>query len=203
MDYRAPKCPGRGSDLDHLPMADFGCYLYGDGFKGKNTWNLTLACILGFLGIYVLLYGKGLDLSNFEFQFGHYVVLISALSWSIYSGLSAKFKDYGDNFLGVVFFAGCLINMAIWISLYGAIPTLLTSVLIITIYSAFDAFGHYLWNFSMRLGNAKFIDVVSFLIPVLSTLCLVVIGAAPFTIHLVIALALIMAGIGIAKIKRQ
>lgn len=166
--------------------------------RQKFRWYHVAAGLLGLAGIAVLLMGRGLTFGSLRLMPGHFWAVVSALSWGVFSAVSARFRYQSSNFLGVVFFFSALINGCLWWSL-GAQPAPTQSLWIAGTAAIFFTLAYALWDHGMKHGNAQLIGAVSFLTPVLAAVYLVLLGKADLTIYLLVSLVLVVSGIGIAK----
>ncbi|KKB77925.1 hypothetical protein VW35_12305 [Devosia soli] len=169
----------------------------------RFRWFHALAGALGLSGIVALLVGKGLAAGAFHLMPGHGWAAISAVSWAVFSAMAARYPATSSNFLGVVFLASSVINGAVWLFALGAPPAPGVSLAVIAFASIFFALAYAMWDFGMKKGDAQLIGVVSFLTPVLTAVYLVALGKAELTLYLVLALLLVVSGIGIAKYGEQ
>jgi drug/metabolite transporter (DMT)-like permease len=167
--------------------------------RQRFHWYHIAGGLLGLLGIAALLMGRGLDFMGFALMPGHFWAVISALSWSVFSAVAARYQYLSSNFLGVVFALSALTNGAVWYFYLGGPPAPTASLLIAGIAAIFFTAAYALWDFGMKRGNAQLIGAVAFLTPVLAALYLVLLGKAELTISLFVSLVLVIAGIGVAK----
>ena len=167
--------------------------------KKRLHVSQVIGCALGVAGVFVLMSGNGLSFDGFTLMPGHFYALVSALSWSLYSAIAAKYPETGDAILGVNFLVVSLICFGVWLGPQQAAMPPLFSLILVCGASVFVCAAYALWNFAMRRGDTQFVAVFSFLIPALASAWLVVFGFASFSQGLVISLVLIMAGIASAK----
>lgn len=169
----------------------------------KLSWALGLGCACGLAGLLIMFMGRGVDIGAISLQAGHGIAALCAVSWALYSALSARHKQCGTNILGAIFLiSGCL-NLLYWYSVLGAPPAPSHSLLVV-ILSAIPLYGAYmLWDYAMKFGDSQWVGLTSFLTPVLSAICLVTIEAASLTPYLVGALALVVLGIGCARYNHR
>ena len=165
----------------------------------KFRWYHIVAGMLGLAGVAALLMGRGLAFGGFHLMPGHLWAIVSALSWSVFSAVAARYPDQNSDFLGVVFFLSAAISGGIWLLYLGAPPAPMQSLWIVGAAAIFFALAYAMWDFGMKHGNAQLIGVVSFLTPVLSAAYLVLLGKAALTIYLVLSLVMVVTGIGIAR----
>lgn len=164
----------------------------------RLRWYHVAGGAFGLAGIVALLMGRGLGSQGFQLAPGHFWAAVSALSWSIFSAISARYPYQSSNFLGVVFLLTAVVNGCIWY-FKGAPPAPAQSLLIAATAAIFFTSCYAMWDFGMKHGNAQLIGVVSFLTPVLSAVYLVMLGMADLTSYLIISLVLVVTGIGVAK----
>ncbi len=162
-------------------------------------WAHGLGCICGLVGLVVMFIARGVDLNEISLQAGHGFAALCALSWALYSAMSAREKQLGTNILGAIFLiSGCL-NLFFWYGVLQAPPAPAHSLLVV-ILSAIPLYGAYmLWDYAMKYGDCQLVGMSSFLTPVLAALCLLAIGTTSPTPYLIGSLALVMLGIGFAK----
>jgi len=165
---------------------------------GRLGLHHGLAIVLGLSGLVTLLVGRGLDFGSFHLLPGHFWGLVAALTWSLFSAAAARRKDIGPNVVGAIMLLSSVVNLSIWLAMGAELPPL--QGLIICVIASFVIMpGYILWDYGMKLGNTRIIGICSFMIPVLSTIILVLLGQAAFTLYLLPALLLVMAGIAAAR----
>lgn len=165
----------------------------------KLRWYHLLGGILGLMGIFIMLLGRGLSLDHMALKSGHLWAILCSLSWSVFSAISARYDHFSINLLSFIFLVSSLINLVIWFFIFDSPPAPFSSLVLVGVAAIFTSSGYMLWDFGMKRGNAPFIGIVSFLTPVLAALFLVAIGKATLNAHLLLALTLVMLGIGITK----
>lgn len=165
----------------------------------KMLLSQWVGCFLGVCGLVALFYGKGGSIGNVEFVPGHIFAVISALSWSIYSAISARYTHVSSNAICVNFVVMGVLCALIWIYGYGVSFPSFFSLVSIAVYSVFLSGAYILWDYSMKVGDAQFVAVFSFLVPVLSVFFLVLLGFADFSFYIVLSLMLIVSGVFVAK----
>jgi drug/metabolite transporter (DMT)-like permease len=162
-----------------------------------------LAILFGLVGIFILLIGRGLDLGQFTFRAGHGWGIVSAVSWGLYSALSAKHPNVTPYSLGFIFLGIGIVNFLIWALYLGAPLPSLQSFLICGAGAMLSMSGYILWDYGIKNGDARTIAFTSFLIPILSSLLLVLTGQAQFSIYSLLAFIVVIAGIAIARFGKK
>lgn len=165
----------------------------------KLRLSQIAGCCLGFIGLFVLMKGKGLSFDSFEFQSGHVYALICALSWSLFSAISARYPFIKQSYLGVIFFFTMLTNGLIWFFVYGAPVTSFENIMLAGGFGVLVAISYVCWDLGMKKGDTQFVALSGLFIPVLATLFLVLAGKAALTISLALAVVFIFSGIVLAK----
>lgn len=169
----------------------------------KLRWYHMVGGLLGFAGIAFMLMGHGLNLGGVTWLSGHSIAIVCALSWSLFSGLSARYNKMTNNVLSIIFLLSSILNFMIWHYVAGGPMASTQSLWIVTISSLFISSAYMFWDFGMKHGNAPFIGVMSFMTPVLAAFYIVILGKTDLTPHLLITLLLVMSGIGVAKYGKR
>jgi drug/metabolite transporter (DMT)-like permease len=157
---------------------------------------------LGFAGVLVLAFGRGLAAFDSAHLPGYGLALACAFTWSIYSVLSRRMKDVPTEAV-----AGfCLLAALLALIAHAATETWVTPgpsgwLALVALGLGPVGAAFFLWDIGMKRGDIRFLGVASYAAPVISTLALVAIGTAPFGWPLAAACALIVAGAVIATRK--
>lgn len=161
----------------------------------KLRWYHILGASLGLLGAFFLV-SKGGEFS-FETQYiwGYVFALIAALTWSSYSVIS-KTLSHVPTYAVTGF---CIVT-----AILSTICHLIFEVTVIP--NSLELFGalmlglgpvggaFYLWDYGVKNADIKLLGSISYFTPLLSTLLLVLLGYANFTIAIVLACILIILG---------
>lgn len=161
----------------------------------KLRWYHVLGASLGLLGAFFLV-SKGGEFS-FETQYiwGYVFALIAALTWSSYSVIS-KTLSHVPTYAVTGF---CIVT-----AILSTICHLIFEVTVIP--NSLELFGalmlglgpvggaFYLWDYGVKNADIKLLGSISYFTPLLSTLLLVLLGYANFTIAIVLACILIILG---------
>ena len=164
----------------------------------RLRWHHLAGGVLGLGGIAVMLMGRGLSFEGFVLLPGHFLAIVCALSWSLFAALSARQDHLSANPLAVIFAVSAAFNLGLWMARGAATPPI-GSIEIVCGGGLFIMSAYIFWDYGMKHGNAPLIGVVSFLTPVLAAFHLVLLGQARLTEHLLAALILVLAGIGMAR----
>lgn len=157
----------------------------------------------GVAGILTVLVGRGLDLGKFSLSIGDVYGLIAALTWSIFSAVSARNPQVGPNSLGLILLTGGMVNTLIWIFGLGMPIPPLHGYLVCVVASFVIMPGYMFWDYGVKNGDTRFIGFASFLIPVFSSIMLIIAGQAAFNSYILLALLIVMTGLGIARFGGQ
>ena len=158
-----------------------------------------VALMCGFLGILVVLIGRGLDLGNFSLTSGHIFGLMAALTWSAFSATSAKYPSIPSSALGLILLIGGIINLLIWLFIFRAPWPPVHNFMVCIVASLVIMPGYILWDYGMKNGNQRLMGFASFTIPVLSAALLFATGQDNFSWYTILGLAIVMMALAIAK----
>ncbi len=162
-------------------------------FSPPLRWNHGAGALLAFTG--AALIATGGDFSHLTFQPGLLLALAAALIWSSYSVLTRRLRGLSTATVSQF----CLISGALALATHAAIepPAALTTRDIVVLAAlGIGPMGaaFYCWDAALKRGDPRRIGALSYLTPLLSTACLVLVGGKPFTAVAAIAMALIVAG---------
>jgi drug/metabolite transporter (DMT)-like permease len=156
--------------------------------------------LLGLAGVAVLAFSRGAGFSG-DYALGYGLALVAAFIWSSYSVLSRRMASVpteavaGFCLVTAVLAAGAHLIFETWVPPVGA-----------AMWSAIVGLGlgpvglaFFLWDVGMKRGDIRFLGVASYAAPVISTLALVLAGAAQATPVLALACGLIVAGAVLAR----
>lgn len=162
-------------------------------FSPPLHWNHGAGAVLAFAG--AALIATGGDFSHLTLQPGLLLALAAALIWSSYSVLTRRLRGLSSATVSQF----CLISGALALATHAAIepPAAVTArdvaVLVALGVGPMGA-AFYCWDAALKRGDARRIGALSYLDPLLSTACLVLVGGKPLTAITAIAMALIVAG---------
>lgn len=161
-------------------------------------WHLAGA-MAGLLGC-ALLVGGGTGGIELRYAPGYIAALGAALIWSSYSVLSRRVREVPTDAVGafcgataVLAFVAHLIFEQTYLPRGGE----WLAVLVLGFGPVGAAF--YLWDYGVKRGDIRSLGALSYMIPLLSTVLLVVFGRAEPSLHLGIACLLIVGGAVLAS----
>jgi drug/metabolite transporter (DMT)-like permease len=198
--------------LRMAPPADAGliCYLwpllivlFSSLLPGERLHGLTVAgAILGFLGVIVLVTGRGAIDIRAEYAFGYLCAGAAAFVWAGYSVLSRRFGQVPTDAVAGFCLATSLLSFVCHLlfetTLWPSQSTEWLAILALGIGPVGAAF--YAWDIGMKRGDIRLLGVASYAAPVLSTLVLVLAGYAEPTASLALACTLIVSGALLATV---
>jgi drug/metabolite transporter (DMT)-like permease len=161
----------------------------------RLTARHLVGAALGFLGVAVLAGARGFATFEAAHVAGYLLAVACAFTWASYSLLSRRLKDVPTEAvagycLAAALLAGlCHVVFESWVPPSPGGWLALVALGIGPVGAAF-----FLWDIGVKRGDIQFLGVASYAAPVLSTLALVLTGAAPFGWPLAIACGLIVTG---------
>jgi drug/metabolite transporter (DMT)-like permease len=174
----------------------FSGLLPGERLHGRHV----AGALIGFAGVAILALGKGLSGFDAAHLPGYGLALGCAVVWSGYSVLSRRAARVPTE--AVVGF--CLVTAVLAALCHGLFETsvqpspggwlALAAMGLGPVGAAF-----FLWDIGMKRGNIRLLGVASYAAPLLSTLVLVMTGAAPASMALSLACTLIVLGAVVAS----
>lgn len=160
----------------------------------------VIGALFGLAGVAALALSRGAGFSG-DYALGYGLAFIAAFIWSSYSVLSRRMASVpteavaGFCLVTAVLAAGAHLIFETWVPPVGA-----------AIWGAIVGLGlgpvglaFFLWDVGMKQGDIRFLGVASYAAPVISTLALVLAGAAEATPVLALACGLIVAGAVLAR----
>ncbi len=163
-----------------------------------TAWHLTGA-LAGFAGVVLLVGGRLGDLDP-DYIGGYVAALAAAVIWATYSVLSRRFgsvpTDTVGGFCGATAFLA-LVAHVLFETTYRPQGVEWLVVLAMGLGPVGAAF--FLWDHGMKRGDIKALGALSYATPLLSTLLLIVFGAAELSIRLGIACVLVVGGAAMAS----
>jgi drug/metabolite transporter (DMT)-like permease len=156
--------------------------------------------LIGFAGVAVLAFGKGGLAFTPAAATGYALAALAALIWAGYSVLSRRFSrvptDAVAAFCLLTALLALVCHLAFETTVWPLSATQMLALAGLGIGPTGAAF--FLWDVGMKRGDIRLLGVASYAVPVLSTLLLVLTGAASASVALGIACVLIVIGALIA-----
>jgi drug/metabolite transporter (DMT)-like permease len=197
------------SALRTAPAAEAGLIAYlwpllivvGSGLLPGETVRRghLLGGLVGFTGAALIITGGGLGL-KWEFLPGYMLALMCALTWSSYSVLSRLVGDTPTQSVAIFCLASAALSWPLHLIFEETVlPADIRgwlAVLLLGIGPVGLAF--FVWDIGVKRGDIQLLGAASYAAPLLSTVVLVAVGAAPFTTTLAVAALLVTSGAALA-----
>jgi drug/metabolite transporter (DMT)-like permease len=161
----------------------------------KLGWPHLLGALLGFAGVAVLAFGRGVSFDG-SHALGYLLALGCAFAWSLYSVLSRRFGETPTDAIASFCAAAAVLSLVChWLfepTVWPTTPIAWLAVLALGLGPTGGAF--YLWDYAVKRGDIRALGALSYIAPILSTAILVLCGLAPATTALLIAALLVTMG---------
>jgi drug/metabolite transporter (DMT)-like permease len=176
----------------------FSSFLPGERLR----WFHLAGVALGFAGVAVLLLRGGFAVRQ-EYIVGYVLALLCAVIWSVYSVVLRKLSSAPTMLIGAFcgitallsFVCHLLFEKTVAVTGTHWIPVLLLGLGPVGL-------AFFVWDHGMKKGNIKLLGTLSYTAPLLSSVLLVLSGRAAFSLSLLAACGLIVAGSFISAIDR-
>lgn len=166
----------------------------------KLGWPHLLGAFLGFAGVALLAFGRGLHFAG-DHMLGYALALGCALTWSLYSVLSRRFGETPTDAIAAFCAASAVLSLVCHLAfertVWPATPTAWLAVLALGCGPAGTAF--YFWDHAVKRGDIRALGALSYATPILSTAILIACGLAEPTSTLLIAALLVTVGAVLAS----
>jgi drug/metabolite transporter (DMT)-like permease len=163
-------------------------------------WPHLLGALLGFAGVVLLAFGRGLDFAG-GYMLGYACALGCAVVWSLYSVLSRRFGETPTDAIAAFCAAAAVLSLACHVvfehTVWPATPTAWLAVVALGIGPTGGAF--YLWDHAVKRGDIRALGAFSYATPILSTALLIASGLAQPTSALLVAALLVTVGAVLAS----
>jgi drug/metabolite transporter (DMT)-like permease len=162
-------------------------------------WNHILGGLAGLIGAWVVVTGGGLRF-NFNSAPGYGYAAVAALIWASYSLLVRRFQPLPDSLVsGFCALAG-LLALGLFLCSRPELPEALALTRQEWLFTVLMGIGPHgiafvTWNLALKHGDPRVIGSFSYLIPLLSTLILVITGTGKLTAASAWGMILIVMGI--------
>lgn len=162
----------------------------------KLHWHHIAGALFG-LGGMVLIVSKGQGFGfEPEYSFGYIAALLAALTWAGYSLLSRRFAKVSTDIVTAFCIATALLSLLCHMALEETVwPQSNMQWLAVAGLGLMPVgLAFYAWDYGVKHGNIQVLGAASYAAPLLSTLMLIVSGAAEPTMRILIACLLITMG---------
>jgi drug/metabolite transporter (DMT)-like permease len=173
----------------------FSGFLPGERLRGRHV----LGALAGFAGVAVLAFSKG-GIGEGGAVAGYALAAFAAFIWAGYSVLSRRMAEVPTEAVAGFCLATALLAGGMHLALEprGLPPAgAWWAILMLGLGPVGAAF--FLWDFGMKRGEIRLLGLASYATPVISTLVLILAGAAQASPVLLVACALIVAGALVAR----
>jgi len=171
----------------------------------KTGPNHIFACILAFLGVYILLAADS-DTGLFQPQYliGYAFAFASALLWSIYIIISRKYAKSTPELFAVYCGVGAIFSLFMHFNFETTIiPSFQQGLILVMMGVATHSFAYYGWDFAIKRGHFKLLSILPYGNPILSVLALIFFGFADLTIEVLISTIMVFAAGAIAGLRAK
>jgi len=170
-------------------------------FSPPLRWYHWAGAALAFSG--AALIATGGDFHALSIQPGHVLALAAAVIWSSYSVLTRRLRALPTATVSQF----CLISGVLALATHAllephVVPDAREAVVLAALGIGPMGAAFYCWDAAMKRGEPRVIGALSYLTPLLSTSCLVLLGGKPFTAIAAIAMILIVAGAAVGTLRR-
>jgi drug/metabolite transporter (DMT)-like permease len=160
--------------------------------KESPSLLTMLGLISGFAGT-VLLFSQGKDFAiNGEFLWGYIFALMGAVIWAVYSTLT-RYVIFPSKAMASFMLVPGLISLGIHLAIEKPyVPT--ESEMLFVILLGFTRLSFVLWDYAMKHAQVVLISSLSYFIPVVSTILLMVLGYVPRNEMILLSAILVIGG---------
>jgi drug/metabolite transporter (DMT)-like permease len=176
----------------------FSGLLPGERLKGAHVAGAAL----GFLGVALLILGRGGLDARAEHWPGYACAFAAAFVWAGYSVLSRRTSEVSTDAVAGFCLATALLSAACHLAFETTVwpPGVAGWLAVLALGLGPVGAAFYAWDIGMKRGDIRLLGVISYAAPVLSTLILVLAGYAEPSAWLAAACALIVAGALVATL---
>lgn len=162
----------------------------------RFTVKHLLAGSLGFYGIFYLI-TDGMGLSGFQWQYwpGYTLAFCDAMSWAVFSLAMRHHQHSPPEMVGIFCGIGALLSLVMHVVVEATVvPTFNETLLLILMGLTGQGAAYYCWDFGVKRGDLKLLSVFSYFGPVMSLALMILFGYAQFSLTLLVACSLVVAG---------
>lgn len=171
-----------------------------EGERGHLGWTHLAGAALGFAGVALLAFGRGLAFSG-DHALGYALALGCAVTWALYSVLSRRFGETPTDAIASFCAASAVLSLLCHLvferTVWPAAAWSWLAVLALGLGPAGGAF--YLWDHAVKRGDIRALGALSYATPILSTALLIACGMTDPTSTLLLAALLVTAGAALAS----
>ncbi len=157
--------------------------------------NHIFACILAFSGVYFLVSSVGEEGGfNEQYWVGYFFAFMSAILWAIYIVISRKYIRSTPELFAVYCFVGAVFSVLMHVLFEETIiPSLDQWVILVVMGITTHSLAYYGWDYAIKKGHFKLLNILPYGDPILSVLALIVFGLAELTEEVLVATLMVFA----------
>ena len=166
-----------------------------------SPWYI-LGALVSFIGIAVLLVGSNNQAGLFDLQYweGYTWAIAAALAWTVFAIGSRYYKKAPPEMAGIFCGIGALLSFCLHIKYeHFVVPALWEAMLMLSVGVVSTGFTFYCWSFGIKKGNFNLLSVLSYAIPLLSIIILMIFGKAAYKDSTIIAAVMVSIGCWISS----
>ena len=176
----------------------FSAFLPGERLR----WFHAAGVVLGFGGVAALLMRDGFAIKG-QYALGYGLALLCAVIWAAYSVISRKMRSVPTMLIGAYCGAVAVLSLICHLLFEKTAPIAGTQwVYVIAMGLGPVGAAFFVWDHGVKKGNIKLLGTLSYTAPLLSSIMLLAFGEAKFSIGLLVACALIVAGSLVTALDR-
>ena len=145
--------------------------------------NHVFACVLAFSGVYFLISSDSSEGAfNQQYWLGYFFAFMSAILWSIYIIISRRYIKSTPELFAIYCFVGAAFSILMHLLFEETvIPSVTQGVVLVVMGVTTHSLAYYGWDYAIKMGNFKLLQILPYGNPILSVLALVVFGFAELT----------------------
>ena len=160
--------------------------------------NHIIACIIAFLGICFLIGSGNQDIAfKKDYFLGYLFAFFSAVLWAVYMVVSRKYAQPTPELFAICCFAGSVFSAAMHLLFEKTVvPNISQLSILIIMGITTHSLAYYSWDYAIKRGHFKLLNILPYGNPILSILALVASGFVELTKEVMIATLMVsVAGI--------
>ncbi len=161
--------------------------------------HVILGALICFSGICVLRVGLEFNMNDWSFELGHVLAFFAALTWGIYSVVISKLSGNSPDAVPVSFLYNAILFFLLHFFFEGIWNIDWGVVIYAIILGVMVGIAYFMWDIAMSNGDVQMLGVLSYFIPLSSTLLLVTFGYPVMTNNIMFSACIIVVGTLIAS----
>lgn len=160
------------------------------------TGRHIIAALIAFVGLFILVNtDNGINHFQWHYLIGYGLALGCSTVWSIYCVACKFYEHTKPEFIGLLCGVGALISLTghlMWETTVA--PSLNQWLIMLFMGLTVSGPAFMLWDKGMKLGNLKFLCIISFAVPITSIILLILFGHADYSHYLILSACLVALG---------